>query len=57
VKLEPVGGTAPTFSGKSSLSRYDWAAKSSLALPCPAQAFPPPQFRLLNIFIYEPKHL
>ena len=44
--LEPIGGAAPKFSSDSkSIGTFDKKGGESLALACPAQAYPLPSFR------------
>ena len=44
--LEPIGGAAPKFSSASkSIGTFDEKGGDSVALACPAQAYPLPSFR------------
>ena len=44
--IDPLGSTAPRFSGDSQvMSGFVRSEGNSFALLCPAQAFPPPEFK------------
>ena len=46
IELEPIGGAAPKFSSESkSIGTFDKSGGDSLALACPAQAYPLPTFK------------
>ena len=45
---EPIGGSAPKFSGESTISNLLRERSESLSLTCPAQGSPTPSFRLVE---------
>ena len=52
IALEPIGGAAPKFSSESkSIGTFDKMGGDSLALACPAQAYPLPTFRYSTVGI------
>ena len=49
---EPIGGAAPKFSSSSkSIGTFEEHGGESLALVCPAQAYPLPSFRYTTQFV------
>ena len=49
---EPIGGAAPKFSSSSkSIGTFEEHGGESLALVCPAQAYPLPSFRYTIQFV------
>ena len=50
--IEPIGGAAPKFSSSSkSIGTFEEHGGESLALVCPAQAYPLPSFRYTIQFV------
>ena len=48
--LEPIGGAAPKFSSESkTIGTFEKTGGDSLALACPAQAYPLPTFRYKTV--------
>ena len=53
VFIEPVGGSAPKFSGVAHLTGLIGSKDQSVTLTCPAQGSPIPSFRSVGHFYFH----
>ena len=51
---EPVGSSAPKFSGSDYLLGTENEENTAIRLSCPAQSFPTPSFRFVRAFVKLP---